>query len=211
MRAFIKLLLIFLVCLNISCGVKKSFRDDVSLLVYKASYFDSNISSHPYYKLKFYINLEENYKKVTYPSLDALYPNCGEENKKDEFDYTQEIESWADILSLKTKYPLFILENEKGDLKYFKNFKNDDDKNTYKGLKIYRNKQLSPDCMFLIQQISSRRTGRVNNIKLEVGEHFFGSIPIYLIDLKVTDSDSMTRLHYVTKNDIISSNWLELY
>ncbi|MEX0996162.1 MAG: hypothetical protein WDZ45_03850 [Flavobacteriaceae bacterium] len=209
MRFLLKSFLIFFFFANVSCGVKKSFRDDASLLIYKASYFDSNISSHPYYKLKFYVNLQENYKKVTYPSLDALYPNCGEENKKDEFDYTQEIESWADILSLKIKYPLFILENEKGDLKYFKNYKNDVDKNTYKGLKIYRNKQLSPDCMFLSQQISSRRTGRVNNIKLEAGEHFFGSIPIYLIDLKIKDSDSLTRLHYVTDKHIFSSNWIE--
>jgi len=210
MRLFIKLFLIFFLLTNISCGAKKSFRDDINLFVYKASYFDSNITSHPYYKLKFYINLKENYKKVTYPSLDALYPYCGEENKKDEFDYTQEIESWQDILSIKTKYPLFILENEKGDLKYFKNYKNDVDKNTYKGLKIYRNKQLSPDCMFLSQQISSRRTGRVINIKLEPGEHFFGSIPVYLIDLKIKDSDSMTRLNYVTDKHIISSNWIEL-
>lgn len=58
MRIFINSLLVFFLLTNISCGVKKSFRDDVSLLVTKDYLSDSIISEQPYYGLKFYINLQ---------------------------------------------------------------------------------------------------------------------------------------------------------
>lgn len=213
MKLFFKGLLVFLFFLNISCGVNKTFRKDVSLSIDidKDSLHNSDKEEeHPYYYLKFYIHLVDNYKKVKYPFLEALYPHCIDSSIEDDFDYNQKIDSWSDILSLKTKYPLFILENEKGDLKYFKNFKTDKDKNRYKNLKIYRNQQRSHDCLFLYQRLTLKNEGRVNNLKLKPGKYYFGTINIYQIDLKVTESDSLARLHYVTNNQIISSNWIKL-
>jgi len=161
------------------------------------------------------IILENNYDRVKYPLLDALYPDCRNGND-DDFDYNQEIDSWSDVLSLKIKQPLFIIENEKGHLKYFKNFKMDKDDNRYKGLKVYRNQQHSRDCIYLIQELTfknrnkEKNRNRGNNIRLRPGQNYFGVSEIYLIDLMLNDTDSLTRLHYVNTKDIISSNWIKL-
>lgn len=200
MKIYIKIISFLVVILFCYCSTQKHTTDRSLIFEKIESHFGRNQFESQWSTYKVSISLK-NDESLHFP-INALSKTCYFKVVKSDSIYQSEINNLKDIYK---KNPVFVIENKKGQMKYF--LKNRELLNPI----IYKGSKLIEPLRFEINSCPGFGIIAEKYSKFKKGNNYICDYNIYDFDLKINENDSIVRLIYVYKDKYIYSNWISLY
>jgi len=202
------LLLIF------GCGIKKINKKNraIDLVVIKELYdLPSDSLESPMYTFRFFLkNSSAEALKISPVYLNTINHQC-KSLYSSAINFNDNIESLDELKNKFISAPFFVVENQSEQFKYFFNFRNFK-KPIVTKLFEERVTNLDPNRNYGFDKctplISFKKKKWIPIMAYD--EREIGLENIYQYDLKINLSDKKIRLHYVSENLILSSNWIKI-